>query len=75
MPQGRHVRPSQIHVGVDNVNDDLPPLVIPWRITKPCGTVDMPTGSIKRPFIVIVSVAAPSGNMTDGVARLKPVYG
>jgi len=75
MPRGRRVRPALIMVGVDNMNDHLPPLVLQSRVTKPCATVDQGTGPIKRPFIVLVSVAAPSGNMSDGVLRLKPVFG
>jgi len=75
MPQGRRVRPAQLWLGVDNPKDRLPPLVLQSPITKACGTVDQGTGPTKRPFIVLVSVAAPSGNMTDGVVRLKPVFG
>ncbi len=74
MPQGRRVRPAQIWVGIDNASDHLPPLVLQWPITKACGRVDQPTSRTRRPFIVVVSVAAPSGNMS-GVVRLKPVIG
>jgi hypothetical protein len=74
MPHGRRVRPSRLWLGVDNPNDHLPPFVLQWPITKACGDVDSPTARTKRPFFVVVSVAAPSGNMTDSVARLKPVF-
>ncbi len=74
MPQNRRVRPWQLWLGVDNTNDHLPALVLQSPITKACGTVDQGTGPIKRPFIVLVSVAALGGDMS-GVGRLKPVFG
>jgi hypothetical protein len=73
MPTGLHRRPFQLNIGVDNYHDHLPPLVLPWRVRKACGTIRQPTGAVKKPFSVTISVTAPSGNRSR-VIRVRPTF-
>ena len=73
MPTRRSRRPFQVNVGVDNFRDNLPPLVLPWPVTKACGVVRQPTGAVKRPFSVTMSVTSRSGNRSR-VLRIRPKF-
>lgn len=73
MPTRRVRRPFQVNVGVDNFRDSLPPLVLPWPVTRACGVVRQPTGAVKRPFSVTMSVTSRSGNRSR-VLRIRPTF-
>jgi hypothetical protein len=62
LPSDPRIRPSRLHLTVENLRDNLPPLSVGWRVTKRCGTIDHPIGPIKPPYLLRYSVETVSGN-------------
>lgn len=72
LPSDPRLRPMQLHLTVDNLSDDLPPLSIGWKVTKRCATVDHPVASLKPPYVLRYSVVSQTGTMSEqGQMRLR----
>ena len=70
-PSDPRLRPMQLHLTVDNLSDDLPPLSIGWQVTKRCATVDQPVGPLKPPYVLRYSVVSKAGTWSkQGQMRL-----
>lgn len=54
-------RPWRLHLTLENLADALPPLSIPWRVTKRCTVVTQPVGGIKPPYLLRYAVESRRG--------------
>ncbi|MFN0153111.1 MAG: Vps62-related protein [Gaiella sp.] len=54
-------RPRRLHLSVENVKDNLPPLSVGWEVAKRCAKVIHPIGPIKPPYLLRYSVESRTG--------------
>lgn len=66
LPSDPSSRPGRLHLTVDNLKDDLPPLNVGWPVTTRCNTVVHPVGGIQQPFVPRYSTES-----ADGTARSR----
>jgi hypothetical protein len=64
-------RPWRLHLGIDNLSDDLPPLSLSWELKSRCGTIMQPTPRTKRPWVMKVNVETYSDLSRTKVIRLR----
>jgi Putative Ig domain len=69
LPPNPARRPARLHLAVENLRDNLPPLSVGWRITRRCGVVTHPVGPIKPPYLLRISVESRSGTLSRQVSR------
>lgn len=72
LPTDPSTRPSRLHLTVENLQDNLPPLGVGWTVTQRCDTVDHPVGGIQQPYLLRYSVESQTGTWSkQATIRLK----
>lgn len=72
LPSDPRTRPWRLHLTVENLRDDLPPLSVGWEVTTRCATITHPVGGIKPPYLLRYSVEPVSGTYSkQGLIRLR----
>ena len=69
LPTDTARRPWRLHLTVENLRDNLPPLTVPWRVRKRCAVVIQPVGGIKPPYLLRYSVESRQGTRSAQAKR------
>src|SRR5687767_10957516 len=73
LPSDPSSRPGRLHLTVDNVRDDLPPVSVGWQVTSRCNTVVHPVGGLQQPYVLRYTTESADGRArsAQGLLRLK----